>query len=167
MIGNLHVLQWVLGPIGLRDNGEAVAVPSSITCVEIGFCPGDRVVIARSPGWKGYVISWWRHQMETFYALLDLCVGNSPLAGEFPSQRPVTRSFDVFFDPRLNKRLCKQSKRRWFETPSRSLWRHCNVIHWSLAQVEVTSKLWFSSLLYIYSVIGKTSPGFRCDITVR
>ena len=47
-------------------------------------------------------------------------------SGEFPSQRPVTRSFDVFFDLRLNKRLCKQSRRRGFETPSRSLWLHCN-----------------------------------------
>ena len=28
--------------------------------------------------------------------------------GEFPTQRPVTRSFDVFFDLRLNKRLSKQ-----------------------------------------------------------
>ena len=47
--------------------------------------------------------------------------------GEFPSQRPVTQSFAVFFDFRLNKRWSKQTKRRWFETPSRSLWRHCNV----------------------------------------
>ena len=53
-----------------------------------------------------------------------LC-GNSPVPGEFPA-RPVTRSFDVFFDLRLNKRLSKQSWGWWFETLSRSLWRHCN-----------------------------------------
>ena len=53
--------------------------------------------------------SWWRHQMETFTALLALYAGNSPVAGEFPSQRPVTRIFDVFFDRRLNKRSSKQS----------------------------------------------------------
>ena len=47
------------------------------------------------------LISWWRHQMETFSALLDLCAGNSPVTGEFPAQRPVMRSFDVFFDLRL------------------------------------------------------------------
>ena len=41
-------------------------------------CDGDRV-------------SWWRHQMETFAALLALCAGNSPITGEFPPQRPVTR----------------------------------------------------------------------------
>ena len=46
-----------------------------------------------------------------------LC-GNSPVTGEFPSQRLVTLSFDVFFDLRLNKRFSKQSRRRWFETPS-------------------------------------------------
>ena len=43
--------------------------------------------------------------METFSALLDLCVDNSPVKGEFPSQRPMTRRFDVFFDLRLNELL--------------------------------------------------------------
>ena len=42
--------------------------------------------------------TWWRHQMETFSALLALCAGNSPVTGEFRAQRPVTQSFDVFFD---------------------------------------------------------------------
>ena len=46
--------------------------------------------------------------------------------GEFPAQRPVTRSFDVFFDLSLNKRLSKQPWGWWFETPSWSLWHHCN-----------------------------------------
>ena len=45
--------------------------------------------------------------MEIFLALPAICVGNSPVTGEFPSQRPVTRSLDVFFDLRLNKRLIK------------------------------------------------------------
>ena len=69
--------------------------------------------------------AWWRHQMETVSALLVICAGNSPVNGEFPTQRPVTRSFDVFFDLRLNKRLSKQSWSWWFETPSRPLYRHC------------------------------------------
>ena len=47
-----------------------------------------------------------------------------PLCGEFPSQNPLTGSFDVFFDLRLHKRSSEQSKRRWFETPWRPLWRH-------------------------------------------
>ena len=42
-------------------------------------------------------IPWWRHQVETFSALLAICAGNSPVSGEFPTQRPVTRSFDIFF----------------------------------------------------------------------
>ena len=65
---------------------------------------------------------------ETFSALLALCAGNSPVTGEFHIQWPVTRSFDVFFDLHLNKRLVKQSRRWWFETPSCSSWRHCNGI---------------------------------------
>ena len=46
--------------------------------------------------------------------------------GEFPTQRPVTRSFDVYFDLRLNKRLSKQPWGWSFETLSWSLWRQCN-----------------------------------------
>ena len=70
--------------------------------------------------------TWWRHQMETFTASLVLCKGNSPVTGGFPSQRSVTRSFDVFFDLRLKKRLSKQSRGWWFETQLCSLWRHRN-----------------------------------------
>ena len=75
-----------------------------------------------------FLFSRWRHEMEICSALLALCSGNSQVTGEFPSQRPVTQSFDVFFDLRPTKRLSKQSRRRWFETPSCSLWRHCNVV---------------------------------------
>ena len=65
--------------------------------------------------------------METFSALLAICAGNSPVPGDFPAQRPVTRSFDVFFDLGLNKRFSKQSWGWWFETSSCPLWRQCNV----------------------------------------
>ena len=64
--------------------------------------------------------------MGTFSALLAICAGNSPVTGDFPAHRPVTRSFDVFFDLRLNKGLSKQWRSWWFETPSRPLWRHGN-----------------------------------------
>ena len=70
--------------------------------------------------------TWWRHQMETFSALLAIWARNSPVTGEFPAQRPVTRSFDVFFDLRLNERLSKQTWGWWFETPTRPSWRHGN-----------------------------------------
>ena len=53
---------------------------------------------------------------------------NSPIPDEFPAQRPVTRSFDVFFDLRPNRWLSKQWWGWWFETSSRHIWRHCNVI---------------------------------------
>ena len=71
-------------------------------------------------------VRWWRHQMKKKSVLLALCAGNSPVTGEFPAQRPVTRSFDVSLDLRLNKRLSKQSWSWWSETPTRSLWRQCN-----------------------------------------
>ena len=56
--------------------------------------------------------------METFSALLAIFVGNAPVPGEFPAQRPVTRSFDGFIDLRLNKQMSKQSRGGWFETLS-------------------------------------------------
>ena len=60
--------------------------------------------------------------------------------GEFPAQRPVTRSFDVFFDLRLNKRLSKQPWGWWLETPSWSLWRQCNgslCIDWKYIRTKI------------------------------
>ena len=73
-----------------------------------------------------FTCPWWRHQMETFSALLAICAGNSPVTSEFPSQRPVMRSFDVSFDLRLTKRLSKQSQGWWFETQLRPIRRHSN-----------------------------------------
>ena len=63
---------------------------------------------------------------KTFSALLAICAGNSLVPVEFPAQTPVTRSFDAFFDLRLNKRLSKQLWSWWFEKLSCPLWRHCN-----------------------------------------
>ena len=71
-------------------------------------------------------ITWWHHQMETFSTLLAICAVNSPVTGEFPTQRPVTWSFDVFVDLRLNKHLSKQTWGWGFETPLCWLRRHCN-----------------------------------------
>ena len=60
---------------------------------------------ARESDPDGYLGKINLYMMETFSALLVLCAGNSPVTSWFPSQRPVTQSFDVFFDLRLNKRL--------------------------------------------------------------
>ena len=51
-----------------------------------------------------------------------------PVTGGFPPTKARDPGFDVFFDRRQNKRLSKQSRRLWFETPSRSLWCQCNVV---------------------------------------
>ena len=72
----------------------------------------------------------WCNQKETFSMLLALCGGNSPVTGEFPLPMPLTRSLNIFSDLRLHKRLSKQSRHRWFETPSHWLWRNWNVIIW-------------------------------------
>ena len=74
--------------------------------------------------------------------LLAICVGNSPVPGEFPKQRSVTRGFDVYFDLRPNKRISKQSWGWWFETPSRPLWRHRNekgIVQWFVPVLSLLS----------------------------
>ena len=78
---------------------------------------------------RNHLVAWWRHQMETFCSLTAIRTGNSPVSGEFPTQRPVTWSFDAFFD----LRLYKQSWGWWFQTLSRPLWRHCNGSSWNFS----------------------------------
>ena len=113
----------------------------------------------RSACWL--ILAWWRHKMETFSASMGLCVGNSPVTGEFPSQRPVTRSFDVFFDLRLNKQSSKQSWGWWFETLWRSLWRHTNGIIFIAIVLSFYIRSWanacfLKSSTACWSFIGKT-----------
>ena len=84
-------------------------------------------------------MTWWRHQMVKFSALLTFCVGHSPVTGSFPAQRPVTRSIDVFFDLCLSKWLNKQSWGWWFESPSCSLWRHCNDVNLCHSHVQIAT----------------------------
>ena len=93
--------------------------PTKISSIYIFFC------LYKS------AVTIFGHSMMTS-SIRNIFLVTVHLCGEFtvrlwiPAQRPVTRSFDVFLDLRLNKRL---SKPRWcwrFETPSRPLWRHCN-----------------------------------------
>ena len=93
----------------------------------------DRVCYRTEGHWHIYqhhpkCFTWWRHQIETFSALLAFYAGNRFVSSEFATQRSVTRSFDVFFDLRLNKWLSKQCWEWWFRTPSCSLWRHCHEV---------------------------------------
>ena len=80
-----------------------------------------------------------------FSALLAICAENSPVPGEFPTQRPVTRSFDVFFGLHPNKRLSKQWWGWWFETLSRQLWRHCIV---SPCYISTLRTVFFHDIIY-------------------
>ena len=80
----------------------------------------------------------WKH----FSTLLAICAGNLPVPGEFPAQKPVTRSFAVFFHLCPNKRLSKKSWGWWFETPSCPLWRHCNAYEYFLI-------VWFFTTRYL------------------
>ena len=97
------------------------------------------------------------------FRVTDPLCGEFTGPGEFPAKRPVTRSFDVFIDLRLNKRLSKQPWGWWFETPSWSLWRHCNVRlssgHWwpriGIFQCKVTCDNHVKEIFH--SIMG-TSP---------
>ena len=118
----------------------------------------------------GNRILWWRHLMKTFSAILAICAGNSPVPGEFPAQRPVTGSFDVFFDLRPNKLLSKQWWGCWFETPSRPLWRHCNES--SLCRASSHDRFTIETEAYhifASSVLGMRSPTwiYKSDIFNR
>ena len=88
--------------------------------------------------------TWWRHQMETFSTLLAICAGNSPVTGEFPAQRPVTRSFDASFDHAwingwVNNREAGDLRRH------RS---HCDVTIRNLSQIYM-----YSVFIYIANIL--------------
>ena len=86
----------------------------------------DLIATLKAIIWHDSNNSWYcdRNMMTSSNGSIFRVTG--PLCGEFPSQRPVTRSFDISFDLRLDKWLGKQSWGWWFKTPSRPLWRHCN-----------------------------------------
>ena len=132
-------------------------------------------------GWSKYSLgmlrlqgfAWRRYQMETLSALLAICA----VPGEFPQQRPVTRSFDVFMNLHPNKRLSKQWWGWWFETTPCPLRRHRNVgsrdrwefplffkghceFLWIAQMANVCRKgcarrLWLSFSLWIFLILQK------------
>ena len=110
------------------------------------------------PGWYVPSLSmyrWWRHQMKAFPRNWPFVIGG------FPSQRPVTRSFSIVFDLRLNKRLSKLSGCRRFETPSRSVWHHCIVVKLWISTWGATS---ISSAFYTFKeyMISRLAKWNRC-----
>ena len=103
-------------------------------------------------------------KMEAFSTLLALCVGNSPVTGEFPTQRPVMWSFHVLFDLCLNKPLRKQSRGQWFEMPSCSLWCHCNTsskMHTLLLCFVLSSDY---SISYVFIPVIHLTIFFKIDL---
>ena len=109
---------------------------------------------------KSVVKSWWCHEMETFSALLAICAGNSPVPGEFPAQRPVTRRFDVFFVLRLNKQLSKQSWRWWL----RRYCAHYDVIVMTWTNFIIVSM--FSCLLLMLNCPLYRYLSEKCSVSV-
>ena len=93
----------------------------------------------------------------------NICRVTGHLCGEFtghrwiPAQRPVTRSFDVFFDLCLNKQLSKQSWGWWFWTPSCPLWRHCNVMYVFNLQAIVSATI---RLFHVFGGDSSHTPFF-------
>ena len=124
-----QVLSWEW-----RCSWSSADRPVTAICLAIGTAFNANSIFHYSVG-----TSWWHHQMETFSAL-------------FPSQRPVMQCFDVSFDLCLNKQLRKQSWGWWFETPSSSLWCHCNVLDneslltWSYHIWQELQMAWFFPL---------------------
>ena len=112
-------------------------------------------------------VIWWRHHLNgnIFRVTGHLC-------GEFtgprwiPRTKPVARSFHVFFDLHLNKRLSKQSWGWWFETLSHPLWRHCNA---SLVQMiawgpNTDDKQWWpSSATPVCGIMGRWVSNYIMD----
>ena len=99
------------------------------------------------------------------FALLALCAGNSPGTGEFPTQRPVTWSFDVFFDLCPNRWLSKQWWGWWFGMPSHPLWCHCNgfwmtwhscgiILMHLLSMIGLTFKLWITLIFVSFHIFA-------------
>ena len=85
--------------------------------------------------------------------------------GEFPARRPMTRSFDVFFDLRPNKRLSKQPWGWWFETPSWSSLRHCNEYNDSYDKDKTVS--WTSYISGWNSYNCTTEASYSSDLRWR
>ena len=86
--------------------------------------------------------------MEAFSALLTICAGNSPVTGEFPAQRPVTRSCDVILDLRLYKRLSINNRDDGYLRRYRA---HYDVTIMSDRQVATTEDIvWFHFIRIVH-----------------
>ena len=97
------------------------------------ICYGEMIHVQTPPNLLGFLwhtgitVTWWRNQMETVSKLLALLEGiHVGLTDGCPPKMTFSAGFVIFFGVSLKKRLNKQTKRRWFGTPSCSPWCHCN-----------------------------------------
>ena len=125
---SVHTEAWRKWLISCRRHFTKVLLERRTLCSDSNFtercstCPDwQHVSIGSGNGLSPGMMT--SSNGNTFRATGPLC---GEFTGEFPSQRPVTRSVNVFFGLCLNKRLSKQSYGWWFDTPLRPLWRHCN-----------------------------------------
>ena len=132
---HLHIFLIVLYT-ELYGSSKMYAATHFIRLILKNYCENARLAIVYCVLFRKSTCPWWRHPMETFSALLALLEGNSPVTGECPSQRPVSRNFAVFFDLCLNKYF-KQFRRWWFEMPSCPLWRHCYTLAAAVGLVAI------------------------------
>ena len=98
---------------------------------------------------------------KQFSALLAICAGNSPVTGEFPAQRPVTRSFDIFFDLRLNKRLSKQLN----NGEAGDLRRHRT--NYDVTVLCLVNYLYVFTSFRVYTSISRSVCLLLCNIAVQ
>ena len=83
------------GDIWIKDGLFLRHIYPSLGLNVLNSCKWDAIIMGR-PYRIAHRTTWWRHPMKTFFALLAICAETSPVTGEFPAQKPVTRSFDVF-----------------------------------------------------------------------
>ena len=119
-------LDWTLGRVLFQSFLTVITIwYVQLKCV----LRVDTMILFSAFLWLYYQLiydAWWRHQMETFSAILATARGINRSPVNFPHKGQWHGAFDVFCDLRLNKRLSKQSWGWWFETPSSPLWRHSN-----------------------------------------
>ena len=139
IIGNIFIRDFARFWLKSFSNGlQYVTMPWSISYLTLQIRWEQSKPTSEDVTYLTIALIGWDHSHVTWDIMMTSSNGNifrvtGPLCGEFtgpgefPTQRPVKRSFDVFFDLRLNKRLSKQPWGWWFETPSWSLWRQCNV----------------------------------------
>ena len=106
-----------------------------------------------------YKISRWRHKMETFSASLALWEGNSPVTGGFPSERPVTLSFGVFFEQTIDWWL--ETHRSHHDVTVMCLWFGMYICYSIIITLYLS--ICHTSRFYCVTLIGTTSQGWSWD----